>query len=240
MTLALRLSLAAAALLALAGCESTVDAARKLASEGKAVFQQKGIDVGRQDRQLRILGTSVLTDSNGTAVVVSVRNSGTRAIVDAPISIDVLSTGGASVFRNNSPGLEEDLAHVPLLLPRHVFDWVNDQVLATGKPARVDVRIGSARAAPASLPTIRISNVQLTADPVSGLAATGHVLNDSKIDQQHLVLFAVARRAGKIVAAGRAIVTRLAAGKSAVFHAYFIGNPKGAQISVSAPPSVIR
>jgi hypothetical protein len=120
-----------------------------------------------------------------------------------------------------------------------VFTWVNDQVLATGKPARVKALIGSAATAPSSLPTIRLSDLQVTDDPVSGLAATGHVLNDSKIDQQQLVLFAVARRDGKIVAAGRAIVNRLAAGKSAVFHAYFIGNPKGARISVSAPPSVM-
>jgi hypothetical protein len=56
----------------------------------------------------------------------------------------------------------------------------------------------------------------------------------------NLVLYAIARHSGRIVAAGRAIVPRLAAGKSAPFHAYVIGNPDGAQIFVTAPPSVLR
>jgi hypothetical protein len=230
---------AAAALLLLAGCESTIDQAKKIAKNGKVAFEQHGLTVTAIDRQIRVVRTAVISDASGTAVVVELRNSGPRAIIDAPIAINVSDREGRSIFRNNLPGLEEDLDHVPLLLPGQVFDWVNDQVLPNGTPARVAARVGTGPHAPASLPKIEVSGVTLTDDPVSGYAASGHVFNASHLPQVNLVLFAIARRAGRIVAAGRAILPRLAPDKSAIFHAYFTGNPNRAQLSVLAPPSVL-
>jgi hypothetical protein len=230
---------AAAALLLLAGCESTIDEAKKIAKNGKVAFEQRGLSVTSVDRAIRVMHTTVISNSNGTAVVVELRNSGPRAMIDAPIAINVRDRQGHSVFRNNLPGLEEDLNHVPLLLPGQVFDWVNDQVLPNGTPARVAARVGRGSPAPASLPKIKISGVTLTDDPVSGYAASGHAFNASRLAQINLVLFAIARRAGRVVAAGRAILPRLAPDKSAMFHAYFTGNPTGGQLSVAAPPSVL-
>lgn len=240
MRIALGIPCAAAALLLfLAGCESTADLAKKIAKNGKVAFEQHGLSVATIDRQIRVVRTTVISNANGTAVVVELRNGGPRAIINAPIAINVSDRQGQSVFRNNLPGLEEDLNHVPLLLPGHVFDWVNDQVLANGTPARVAARVGRGSPAPTSLPKIEVSGVTLTNDPVSGPAASGHVFNASHLPQVNLVLFAIARRAGRIVAAGRAILPRLAPNKGAMFHAYFTGNPAGAQLSVVAPPSVL-
>ena len=230
---------AAAALLLLAGCESTADIAKKIAKNGKVAFEQRGLSVANTDRQIRVVRTAVISNSNGTAVVVELRYRGPKPIIDAPIAINVSDRQGHSVFRNNLPGLEEDLNHIPLLLPGQVFDWVNDQVLPNGTPSRVAARIGRGSPAPTSLPKIEVSGVALTDDPVSGYAASGHVFNASQLAQVNLVLFAVARRAGRIVAAGRAILPRLAPDKSAMFHAYFTGNPTGGQLSVVAPPSVL-
>jgi hypothetical protein len=103
----------------------------------------------------------------------------------------------------------------------------------------VTARIGAGGRAPSHLPRIQLSGVGLTSDPVSGYAASGQVRNASTVSQVQLVLFATARRAGRIVAAGRAVIPRLAPGKATPFHAYFLGNPNGAQISVSAPPSTV-
>lgn len=228
-----------AALLALTGCESTVDAAGKISRQGTRAFQAKGLAVARVDRRIHILSTAIVHDANGTAAVVAVRNTGSRAMADAPIAIDVIGAGRRSLFRNNSSGLETSLTHIPLLLPGEKVDWVNDQVLPAGTPVGVVARIGAGRSLGAAPPKIEIRSAELSYDDVSGWTAVGNVHNASGVPQQRLVLFATARRAGKIVAAGRAIITRLRPGKSARFHAYFIGNPHGAQLAITAPPSTI-
>ena len=64
--------------------------------------------------------------------------------------------------------------------------------------------------------------------------------NRSDVEQRRLVVACVARRGGRVVAAGRAIVNRLAPGKSASYHVFFIGDPRGARMTVVAPPTVIE
>jgi hypothetical protein len=49
------------------------------------------------------------------------------------------------------------------------------------------------------------------------------------------VVYAVARKGGRIVAAGRAVLPEVAPGASIPFQAYFVGNPSGARIQASAP-----
>jgi hypothetical protein len=227
------------AIVALAGCESTIDQARKITARGEHAFTQREVSISKTDRRIRVLGSAIVQDASGTAVVVELRSSAPKPIAQAPILIDVHSRRGKLVFTNDAPGAETDLAHVPLLVPGRVFDWVDDQVLPSGTPAGVLARVGTGKPAAGPLPSIRVSAVHLTNDPANGYAASGQVLNASRITQLHLVLFAIARRGTRIVAAGRAILTRLAAGKTATFHAYFIGNPSGATLSVSAPPSVL-
>ncbi len=202
-----------AVLLALTGCESTVDAARKISQQGTRAFQTRGLTVTRIDRRIHVISTAIVRDANGTAAVVAVRNTGATAMTDAPIAIDVLGSGRRSIFRNNSPGLETSLTHVPLLLPGKQVDWVNDQVLPAGTPVSVVARVGAGRALGFSPPKIKTRSVQLSYDDVSGWTANGMVDNASRVAQLRLVLYATARRQGRIVAAGRAIVTRLMPGQ---------------------------
>jgi hypothetical protein len=231
-----RVCAACAVALGLAACESTEDAAKKISAKGQAAFNAKGLDVTQTDKSLQVLGTTVLTDSNGTAVIVEIKNKG-PAMFDLPISINVTDSGGHSVFKNDAAGLEKDLANIPLIQPSQVFDWVNDQVLANGTPAKVTAKIAAGKPAPKPLPSIQLGPVSLQTDPTSGVNASGKVTNKSNVTQNHLVLFAVAKKGNKVVAAGRAIIMRLLPGKTAPFHAYFIGNPAGAQLSVVVPPS---
>ncbi len=227
----------ACALMGLTACESTVDAARKISRQGIKAFQVHGLSVGRIDRRIRIVSTQILHDANGTAAVIVLRNTGSHPMTDAPIAIDVRDAAGHSVFANNQPGLENDLSHVPLLEPGKLVDWVNDQVLPAGTPVRVVARVGAGRSLHSPPPRIEIGAVTLTDDPASGWEASGLISDSSSVVQRSLVLFATARLGGRIVAAGRGLVARLAAGKPARFHIYFIGNPHGARISVTAPPS---
>jgi hypothetical protein len=185
-----------------------------------------------------VLSTNVIQDPNGTAVVVKVRNTSKQPLWQLPISIDVTGAGRRSIFRNDQPGLEPTLAHVPLVLPGATFAWVNDQVAADNKPRGVQARVGEGNGVAASrIPRVTLTRPRLHDDPVSGVAAVGYAANRSKVEQRKLIVFAVARRGGRVVAAGRAQIPRLKAGKRAKFTAFFIGNPRGARLELTAPPS---
>lgn len=225
----------------LAACESTQSKSKRLAKQAKGLVREQGLVVRKQNRSVKVPFTTAVQDANGTAVVVTLRNVATRALANLPVSIDVVGSGGRSVFRNNLPGLDPSLTHVSLLKPKRSLVWVNDQVNATGKPQRVKVKVGSASASvPKAVPKITISGVRLRIDPVDGPEAVGAVANRSSVEQRKLVIFGVSRRGGRVVAAGRAIVNRLKAHKRARFQMFFIGDPRGGRISVSAPPSVLR
>ncbi len=84
-----------------------------------------------------------------------------------------------------------------------------------------------------------VSGLKVTGDASGSLSIVGTVANQSTVAQKRLVVFVVARKAGKVVAAGRAIVDQLAPGKSTQFSVFPIGDPHGAELSAAAPPTVV-
>lgn len=240
-----RVALAAASLVALTalpGCETTAERSARLAAQSRTVADERGLEVSEVNAAVRVLGTTTVTDANGSAVVVTLRATGKAAMASVPIAIDVRDAAGETVFRNDTPGAEPALVSLPVLAPGRDVTWVHDQVQTAGAaPARVVVRVGEGRvAAPRRLPRLTLSGLTLTADPTSGVEGAGRVTNHSAVAQRRLTIYAVARRGSKVVAAGRAVVNRVAAGGSAGFAVFFIGNPKGARLTVSAPPTVLR
>ena len=236
----------AVALLALAvlfaGCESTQDESARLEREGGGALggRQQGVVVTRRSDEVEVVSTEVLQDENGTAAVVRMRNNGATALAQVPVSIDVRAGGGRSVFRNDQAGLEPALVRVPLLRAGEEFTWVNDQVAAAGRPRAVRARVGEAKAVRTRPPRLSVSAPRLEQDPVSGVAAVGFAANRSRVEQRKLVIFAVARKSGRVVAAGRAQINRLKAGKRARYTIFFIGDPRGARISLEAPPTSLK
>jgi len=230
--------LLAAASLLVAGCESTQSQSAKLEAEGGDLVKKTKLDIGAENRHVDVVEKTVLTDQYGTAVAVVLKNSSQQGLADAPIQIDVKDAKGKSVFKNNVAGTDPSLLHVPVVKAGSEVFWVHDQVLPTGgKPASVDVTVGEAKELPADLPEIQVSPPKLNKDPVSGIEVTGNVVNKSDIEQTNLTLYAIARKGGKIVAAGRGVIPKLKTdGSPASYHIFFIGNPTGADISVIAPP----
>jgi len=100
------------------------------------------------------------------------------------------------------------------------------------------VRVGGAPATDAQLPSIAAMGVHI-AESSSEVGAEGTVVNSSSVTQQELVVYAVGLRAGKIVAAGRAVLPNAPANATTPFQVFFIGNPKGASLQVSAPPTTL-
>ena len=224
-----------------AGCESSQEKSARLAKQGGKAFTRKGLEVGRQNPDVKVGRTFVLQDSNGAATVVELRNVSPAALVNVPVSIDVLAAGGRSVFKNDAPGLEPSLVSAPVLRAKSEFTWVNDQVTPTARAKSVQVKVGTSPGrAPASLPKLDVPAPTLKNDPVSGIEAAGSVTNRSKVEQRALIVYCVARKGSKVVAAGRAAIQRLKPGQKLLYHVYFIGDPSGAQVSVAVPPTVLQ
>ena len=228
--------------LALSACESTQSESARLEAEGANLVKTKTIDVGAANRKIEVLDKTVITDQYGSVVVVQLENKSDQGLADAPIAINVKDKSGKSVYRNNSAGVETGLIQVPVIKPKDEFYWVNDQVLATGVPASVDVKVGEApKQLPDELPQIDVSEPRIKVDPTSGIEATGTASNKSDIEQTDLVLYAIASKNGKVVAAGRGLIPKLkVGGKPETYHIFFIGNPAGAEVTVIAPPVTLE
>lgn len=224
--------------LLLAGCESSQDRSARLAKSAVAHKNEKGVSVTARSPDVSVLKTALVKDRYGTAAAVQLRFTGARPQAAMPISFELRDAAGKKAYGNDLPGLAASLTHVPLLRPGERVWWVDDQVQVKGAK-RVAARVGPATApAPATAPKLVPTGLTLESDS-SGAYTAGKLRNPSAIEQRQLTIYAVAERGGRVVAAGRAGIERLKAQKSAPFRIFWIGDPKGAQLRIFAPPTVL-
>lgn len=235
------LALAAPALV-LTACESTQDKNDRLARSAAKVTVQKRLTIGRANPDVKISATTLLHDpaQQRTAVVVTMRNTSARPQSAVPLLFTLRNRAGRKLFANDTPGATADLTSVPLLQPRQELTWVDDQIVGIQAAATLEARVGvpDATREAGTAPKLRFTGVRLLDDPVDGVTATGRIVNESSIPQQRLVIFAVSRRGGRIVAAGRAIVPTVKPGpRGAKFTAFFVGDPRKGRLELHAPPT---
>jgi len=236
------LLLVAAAAVALSACQTTQSLSAQRAKSAKKLVAEKGLTIGKANPDIAIGHTAVLQDANGIAAVVELRNKGKSAQARLPVAISVTDAKGKALYRNNIAGLEDSLVSIALLERGQDAFWVNNQITATGKPAKVHATVGMSKGKlPAKVPSLEISAVHLSSDSGS-VIAKGTIANKSTVAQKRVTIFCVARRGSSIVAAGRAIVDIVppAGGKPTPFTVFFIGNPKGAKLVFAAPPTVLE
>jgi hypothetical protein len=234
----------ALAALALTGCETTAQKSAKLEKVAKqheretavqTALAHRAITITHVSSKVLVSATAVIRASEGAAAVITLRNLSSTALRDVPVQIDVKDTRGASVYRNNTPGLGVGLASAPLVPAHGTLTWIDDQVQGTGAPASVTTRIGEGTPASGPVPQLSVTGTHLSEGGPNGPGLEGEIVNRSPIGQQELVVYAVARKGTTIVAAGRAIVLSVPAAASTRFQLFFIGNPQGAKLEVSAP-----
>ncbi len=222
-------------------CESTQAKSSALKAKGAKAINEKGLDVKQRNANVQIVGKQILHDANGTAVVIVMRSRAATPLRGVPVEIEVTGAGGKTLFKNDQPGVDKALVGPSILPPGQDFAWVHDQVLISGKALAVKATPGAAQGTvTGELPKIEVSAPRLHGDVTSGIEATGTVTNASKVEQQDLVLYCVARKGATIVAAGRGGIPRLKVGQKRSYHIFFIGDPRGAKLSVEAPPTVLK
>jgi hypothetical protein len=228
--------------LALSACESNQERSAKLrktqereevAAVQRRALAARALNIARASTKVHVISTAVVKGSEGTAAVVTLRNVSSTPLSDVPIQIDVKDAHGASVYKNDIPGLSSTLVSIALLPAHALLTWIDDQVQATGTPASVSAEVGEGTPSPARIPQLSVQGAHLAAG--QGGELEGSLVNRSQVAQQELVIDAVARRAGRVLAAGRAVLAQATAGSSTPFQIFFVGDPSGAQLEVSAP-----
>lgn len=222
------------------GCQSTQSKSEEIAAKLGPVKEQKGLVINQESKDVEVLESAVLNDANGTAVVVEVENKSNEALANVPVAVDVVDAKGKSLWTNESAELSQPtLTSIPLLMPGETLSWVNDQVFPTSEPKDVKVTVGVAESFSGEVPDVEIDDEpKLENDSISGIFASATATNNT--DEQHelLTIFGIARDGDEVVAAGRAAVEQMNPGRSKVYKIFFIGDPKGADITVHSFPTL--
>jgi hypothetical protein len=233
------LALAALALAGcLAGCESSQEknaelekvAKREAAKDGRTgKLTQHGLSITHPSRTVKVGQATVLHGSEQTsAAVVTVTNTSAITLRDVPIEVTVKDAHGATVYTNTTPGLTAALVSLPLLPAHSTRTWVDDQVQTSSTPTSVSAEVGEGEHDSEAPPELIVVGVHTSEGGIEGGLA-----NHSHSSQSEVVLYAIARRAGKIVAAGSSVVSQAEAGATAHFQTFLAGSAKGAQLEVS-------
>ena len=232
----------ALAALALAGCETSAEKSAQLEKQAKLhqthLSAQRAplqsLAAGRTGSKARVTATTTLHSREGTAAVVTVRSLSPSALRNVPILISVTGSGGHTLYTNDVSGLAPSLTSIALLAPHASFSWIDDQIQGQQAPTGVTAKLGEGEPLGASgAQQLPVSGT--VSEPGSeGGTVEGTVTNPSASSQHEVVVYAVARRATRTVAAGRAVLASLAGGASSHFQLFLIGNPSGATLSLVA------
>jgi hypothetical protein len=222
------------------GCETTAEKSAKLEKAAKRIapVAQQGLSIAHESSIVKVLSATLVRGTEGTAAVLTLHNSSAQAIRDVPISISLKDAHGATVYTNATPGLAKTLTSLALLPARGDGVWIDDQIPGTSAK-RLATKIGEGTAVNGAVPRLTVREAQLAEDPSGAATVEGTIDNPSRTGQSELVVYALARKDGRIVAAGRAVLASLAPGASAPFQAFFVGTPAGAQLQLSAPPTAL-
>jgi hypothetical protein len=224
----------------LSACESTMTKSARIARQGREVFQGNRTLTVHRSADLHVDRTAIVRGAGGAiAAAVEIRNASARAQRDVPVVVDVRSAGGTSLYKNDTVGLQPALQRLASVRAHGTAWWVNDQVTAAGAPRRVVAELGTAPAATA-VPALTINDPHFD-DDATGRYLTATVSNPTNTLFTQVPVFAVALKGTRVVAAGRAFVSKLLpkkANRPGSFRIYFVGDARGARVALTiAPPA---
>jgi hypothetical protein len=213
-------------------CETTAEKSAKLERAAHHTrLAEKGLTISRPSREVRVLSATIVHGREGNAAVIILNNTSAHALRAVPIAITVKDAHGATLFQNDTAGLEPALTSLGSLPAHSTQTWIDDQILTSGTPASVSAIVGESPSVNGALPRIEVHGVHTSEEGGS----EGAVHNESGVTQRDLVVYVLARRAGRVVAAGRAVLPEVGAGASLPFQAFLQGSPAGARLEASAP-----
>lgn len=230
---------AAAVAIALAGCESTEQESAQIAKRlGHQTADATVTQISGANTAIRVDQAQIVHSSSGTAAALELTNTSATAQADVPIVITVKDAAGATVYSNDTVGVDSPSGELALLAAHATVWWVDSSVLATaGTPASVTAQIGKPTAAAPAQPSGLSASKLSSGSNFVGPYIQGTALNASSTAQSDVTLYAVALAGGHVVAAGQSLVPSLAAHGSGAFQVNVLGSPKGASLAVTTAPA---
>jgi hypothetical protein len=225
------------AVTALAGCATTQQkAARLRLNDFRLRASEQSVRVTRPGSEVAVEQVSAVTDGDRVAVVVRVRNPGTRTVSDLPISVGTVGGSGKRTYFNDAPGLDYFQTHLPVVPAHGRLTWVYSTRRHPHPAARLFAEVGSRSLEPRDpLPHLQVLRVGGARRPAGLVHLT--VVNHSSVPQYQLPVYAIVRRGGRYVAAGEGTVDELTAGGSSALRLALVGTPAGA-LELEAPPTI--
>ncbi len=223
---------------AISGCATTQDANKRASLQAdRTLASRKALVLHGTDPAVRVVRTSVIPGKDGSAIVVVLRNRGDAPVSDLPIEVgprggDPLNAG------RNVPYFQ---SHAPAIAAGAETTWVyvSKEKIGSG-PAYARIGAPPALAPEAGdVPELDVSDAG-SHDGKGGSSVVAEVSNGTGIPQYGLDVYAVARRGGRYVAAGRASLTHLGVDQKAELTLNLIGDAKGSQIQIYAPPTLFE
>lgn len=240
----MRLAILVLAALALSGCESSQEKSARLERAAKLAAAKLGPSestaastVIHPSTKVKVGQVSILSGTEGLAAIVNLQNTSSTALRDIPLSLTVRTANGGLVYSNSGAGQAPGLASAPFIPAHGRLTWIDDQIQGTGKGLQPTAKVGEAPAVSGAVPSITVSGSHLIEEPSSGAGAEGSVVNHSSISQSELIVYAVVRNGKQVLAAGRAVLPEAPAGASTRFQLFFVGDPRGGKLEVTAPPT---
>jgi len=233
----------ALAALAMSGCDTTQDAAAriKVRSE-RTLASRKPTRVSKQAKQVAVSDVTLLESGDGTAVAVTLRNRGDEPVNDLPLSVGLRTPDGGREYLNDRKELPYFRTHAPALAAGAVGTWVyttkerfpdaGSAFAEVGRPAGKPVTVAS------SVPVLDVGSPKLAGDEPPKVEV--EVSNGVGFVQYDLEVFAWATRRDRIVAAGAAPAGDLEPDETEPVAVRLIGDAKGAELHVSAPPTIYQ
>lgn len=224
----------------LAGCATTMQkAARLRLNSARILASQNPTRVSTTGTAVTVTGITLIRSGHATAVVVTVRNAGDRAVSDLPISVGYRLAHHRDVYLNADASIAYFDAHLPAVSAGGSLTWVYtaDRRLPAG--ARPFARVGSTPAVPdAAVDGSPVIHARAT--PATGTLVDVAVHNLSGVPQYQLPVYAVAERDGRAVAAGQASLSELAGGASQTLQLRLLGRTGPAPVQVQAPATIFH
>ena len=218
--------------LALAGCVTTQQRnERYKLRANRTLAGRKPLLVTEPSSEVGIVGVTVVRGPRSGAVVVELANHSGRALSDLPISVGVIAHGRRA-YLNRRGGLDFFQTHVAAIAPGARIAWVftRRRPVARGRPFAV---VGDALRSPTRLPRI-------VAAPAAGRGLRVTLHNTTAVPQYGLPIYALARRGGHYVAAGRATVTELGSSATTTVGVPLVGSRRATSIQLEALPTIYR
>jgi hypothetical protein len=230
------LVLGGALVLLLSGCVTTQqrNERAKLRAE-REIGSRQALRVGAPHPEVDVTAVALVRTRASSAVVVDLRSRANTPLTDLPIAVGARTRDGRDIPLNDAQRLDWFETHVAALAPSGSTTWVCTVGRRLPAGARPYARVGLP-GPPALSRAGRLPALQASALPDGRV----RVRNDSGVPQDDLPVYAVAREAGRYVAAGRASIARLEGGDEATVAVRLVGRTGAAAPHVHALPTIFE